>query len=192
MDVVIGQTITLLYVKAADDPFFCTIAVALLHCGEIVFLHRIFFILVRVLDFWRITWKMSILQERGANFFNFPMCSFNDIQGLLLAAADEAKKAAPLVSIRPTNHRAAFWTEMVILCRTTLVVNSMVFNEVFDLKQKAFSHARAVFSYCCRHPLINLFSVCGHTQWWSNNSGNIWSSATPYNGHFPCKLPSIQ
>jgi hypothetical protein len=30
------------------------------------------------------------------------------------------------------------------------------FNEVFDLKQKAFSHARAVFSHC-RHPSLDKF-----------------------------------
>ena len=49
-------------------------------------------------------------------------------------------------------------TLMVILCHDE-AVNLPLLNEVFDLKQKAFSHARPVFSYCsCRQLLINLFS----------------------------------
>ena len=51
----------------------------------------------------------------------------------------------PLVSISPTNHRETEATLMVILCHD-VAVNCARLNEVFDLKQKAFSHARAVVS----------------------------------------------
>ena len=54
--------------------------------------------------------------------------------------------ADPLVSISPTNHRETEATLMVILCHD-VAVNCARLNEVFDLKQKAFSHARAVFSH---------------------------------------------
>mgnify|MGYP007022687975 CR=1 FL=1 len=46
-------------------------------------------------------------------------------------------------------------TLMVILCHDE-AVNLPLLNEVFDLKQKAFSHARAVFSHC-RHPSLDKF-----------------------------------
>ena len=46
---------------------------------------------------------------------------------------------------------------MVILCHDG-AVNLPPLNEVFDLKQKAFSHARAVVSHC-RHPLLDKFVV---------------------------------
>ena len=60
-------------------------------------------------------------------------------------------------------------TLMVILCHD-VAVNCARLNEVFDLKQKAFSHARAVFSHC-RHPSLDKFvqHVCGHEIRWSNN-----------------------
>ena len=57
-----------------------------------------------------------------------------------------AAAADPLVSISPTNHRETEATLMVILCHD-VAVNCARLNEVFDLKQKAFSHARAVFSH---------------------------------------------
>ena len=47
---------------------------------------------------------------------------------------------------------------MVILCHDE-AVNLPTLNEVFDLKQKAFSHARAVFSHSVIFQLINLFSL---------------------------------
>lgn len=111
VDVVIGQTITLLYVKAADDPFFCTIAVALLHCGENCLSTQNTFYFGKSVGFLKNNLKNEHFARKRCEFFQFSNvqgAAFNDIQGLLLAAADEAKKAAPLVSIRPTNHRAAF------------------------------------------------------------------------------------
>ena len=78
-------------------------------------------------------------------------CYVEPREGAVLAAARFAAAAAhsaadPLVSISPTNHRETEATLMVILCHD-VAVNCARLNEVFDLKQKAFSHARAVFSH---------------------------------------------